>query len=83
MALSLAIALWGFWSGRRLHGASGPLVLSLAGSVALVAGVIVIYGFPAKQVIGVGTVALIAATLWNLRLRRACEASGPRYHPLG
>ena len=83
MALSLAIALWGFWAGRRLHGASGPLLLALAGSVALVAGVIVIHGFPAKQVIGIGAIALIAATLWNVRLRRACEASGPRDRPLG
>ncbi|HEV2017624.1 MAG TPA: MerC domain-containing protein, partial [Gemmatimonadaceae bacterium] len=26
MGISLAIALWGFWMGRRLHGASGPLL---------------------------------------------------------
>ena len=78
MALSLAIAIWGFWGGRRMHGASGPLLLALVGSVALVAGVIVIHGFPAKQVIGAGAIALIAATLWNVRLRRACESSGPR-----
>ena len=78
MAISLAIALWGFWGGRRLHGASGPLLLALAGSVALVAGVVIIHGFPAKQVIGVGAIALIAATLWNVQLRRACESSGVR-----
>lgn len=82
MAVSLAIALWGFWGGRRLHGASGPLLLALAGSVALVAGVVVIHGFPAKQVIGIGAVALIVATWWNVRLRRTCEASGPRFRPL-
>ena len=75
MALSLAVALWGFRSGRTLHGASGPLVLAVMGSVALVAGVVFIHGFPAKQVIGLGAVALVAATVWNVYLRRTC---GPR-----
>lgn len=83
MAVSLAVALWGFWSGRRLHGTSGPLLLALAGSVALVAGVVLIHGFPAKQVIGIGAVALIAATFWNVSLRRACEASAPSHRSLG
>lgn len=78
MALSLAIALWGFWSGRTMHGASGPLMLAVAGSVALVAGVVFIHGFPAKEVIGVGALALVVATVWNVYLRRTCAASPSR-----
>lgn len=70
MALSLSIALWGFWMGRRIHGASGPLLLAVAGSIALVGGVVFIHGFPAKQVIGFGTLALVAATVRNVYLRR-------------
>ena len=74
MALSLSIALWGFCGGRKIHRASGPFLLALTGSVELVAGVVG-HRFPAKQVIGIGAVALVAATLWNVVLRRACEVS--------
>ena len=70
MALSLSIALWGFWMGHRIHGASGPLLLAVAGSIALVGGVVFIHGFPAKQVIGFGTLALVAATVRNVYLRQ-------------
>ena len=72
MALSLAIALWGFWQGRRMHGISGPLVLGAAGAAALVAGVVYVHGPPAKMLIGVGALALLLATLWNARVRRSC-----------
>lgn len=75
MFASLAVALWGFWQGRRLHGATGPLVLAAAGAAALVAGVVFIHGFPAKQVIWAGAAALVAATLWNLTLRRRCAVA--------
>src|SRR5258705_13508655 len=34
MFLSIAVALWGFWSDRRRHGTSGPLLLAMTGSVA-------------------------------------------------
>ena len=78
MAFSLAIALWGFWSGRRIHGASGPLALAVLGSIALVAGVVFIHGFPARQVIGLGAFALVAATVWNVSLRQACGNQGAR-----
>jgi len=71
MGLSLAIALWGFWMGRRLHGASGPLWLAVVAAVALVAGVVFVHGPPAKALIGMGAVGLVAATVWNILLRRA------------
>ncbi len=73
MGISLAVALWGFRSGRRVHHVNGPIMLALAGSAALVAGVVYIHGFPAKEVIGAGAIALVAATVWNVRLRRACN----------
>lgn len=73
MGVSLAVALWGFMIGRRLHHSSGPLALAVAGSAALVAGVVYVHGPPAKALIGLGAVALIAATIWNIWLRRACQ----------
>lgn len=74
MFLSLAVALWGFWAGRRVHGLAGPSVLAVFGATALVAGVVFIHGFPALQVIWAGVVALLSATLWNVWARRRCVA---------
>jgi mercuric ion transport protein len=72
MLASLLFALWGFWKGRQMHGSAGPLLLGFAGATALTAGVIFVHGFPAKVLIGVGAVSLIAATAWNLAARRGC-----------
>lgn len=74
MFASLAVALWGFWAGRKLHGLTGPLALAAVGASALVAGVLFIHGFPAMQVIWTGVVALIGATTWNVSARRRCAA---------
>lgn len=73
MFASLAMALWGFWVGRRLHGLIGPLALAMVGAIALVAGVVFIHGFPAMQVIWTGVGALVVATLWNISARRRCQ----------
>jgi mercuric ion transport protein len=75
MFASLSIALWGFWTGRRAHGSAGPLVLAVVGAVALVAGVVFIHGFPAKQVIWAGAAALLVATAWNVGARRRCASA--------
>lgn len=72
MFASLALALWGFWRGRRLHGSAGPLLLAVGSGAGLVAGVVFIHGFPARQVIWAGAAGLVAATLWNARARRRC-----------
>lgn len=71
---SLAVALWGFWTGRRIHGLSGPSIVATLGAVALVAGVVFIHGFPAMQVIWLGVALLIGATFWNISARRRCAA---------
>jgi hypothetical protein len=73
MIVSLLVALWGFWSGFRAHGKSGPLILAAAGAAALTAGVIFVHGFPAKQLIGAGALALVVAPIWNIMLRRSCN----------
>jgi len=70
MGISLLIALWGFWSGRQIHGESGPLALAIAGAIALVAGVVFVHGMPARVLIGIGAFALVIATVWNVGLRR-------------
>jgi mercuric ion transport protein len=72
MLASLLMAVWGFWQGYLLHGARWPISLGLVGGTSLAAGVIVVHGFPAMQMIYGGALALIVATVWNLRLRRAC-----------
>jgi mercuric ion transport protein len=72
MLVSLGVALWGFWQGRRLHGRSGPLVTAIVAGLSLAAGVIVVHGFPAMQMIWGGAVVLLVATIWNVRLRATC-----------
>ncbi len=78
MFVALLIALWGFWRDRSTHGANGPLLVALVGMLALTAGVIFIHGFPAQEVIGIGVIALLSATVWNASLRRACFAHRSR-----
>ena len=78
MGLAIAVALWGFWRGRMMHKSSGPLTLAFLGAVALVAGVVFVHGFPAKELIGTGSLALVAATAWNVRARAACGRPSAR-----
>src|SRR6266545_269966 len=41
MLVSLAVALWGFWQGRSIHGNLLPLILGILGAASLSLGVIV------------------------------------------
>lgn len=75
MLASLAVALWGFWQGRRMHGSAGPFLLGLAGAAALTAGVIFVHGFPAMELIAAGAVTLVVATIWNIAARRSCTTA--------
>lgn len=72
MLASLLVALWGFWKGWRMHHSAGPLVAGGCGAIALIAGVIFVHGFPAKELIGVGAASLVVATIWNIAARRRC-----------
>ena len=74
MLLALAVAVTGFWQGARTHGRWGPLALGGIGAVALAAGVIVVHGFPAMQMIYAGAVALVAGAGWNSYARRSCRS---------
>src|SRR5258706_10229307 len=51
MLLSLAVALWGFWQGFRLHRQAGPLTLGVVGALSLACGVIIVHGPPAMTMI--------------------------------
>lgn len=73
MLASLAIALWGFWLGRRMHREPLPMLIAAAGSISMASGVIFVHGPVARPMIYVGALMLLAATLWNARLRRACS----------
>ena len=74
MLISLAVAVWGFWQGHRVHRALGPLVIGAIGAVSLACGVIIVHGPPAMFMIYSGAVLLIVATLWNIAARRRCVA---------
>ena len=72
MLLSLVVALAAFASDARGHRRRGPLLLAIAGAVSLAAGVIVVHGRPAYLLIDAGAVALVVATIWNVRTRVTC-----------
>jgi mercuric ion transport protein len=69
MIASLIAALWGFWRSRRDQRSWGPFLLALVSSATLSAGVIVIHGFPAMQMIWSAVVGLLLAVVWNRRSR--------------
>lgn len=77
MLLSLGIALWGFVEGYRMHKAWTPLLVGLAGAISLALGVIVVHGFPAMQMIYLGALLLIAATVWNIMAKRRSREAKP------
>jgi len=71
MVVSLGAALWGLWTERRTSGVAGPLALAAVGAVALVAGVVIVHGPPARLLIDAGALALVVATGWNVWTRTA------------
>lgn len=73
MIVSIIVALWGMWRGWRVHRRAGPFILALLAGVALVAGVIFIHGFPARELIYAGSVAIIVASIWNVISRTRCK----------
>lgn len=75
MIAALLVTEWGMWRARNLHRKSGPLMLATLSAIALVAGVIFIHGFPAKQLIWAAVAGLLGATLWNFVERRAYRSN--------
>ena len=73
MIASILVTLWGMWLGSRAHRSLVPLVLGVVAGIALVAGVIFVHGFPARELIYAGSVGLIIASIWNAVLRTRCE----------
>lgn len=73
MIASILFALWGMWRGRQVHRTTWPLLLGTTAGSALVAGVIFVHGFPARELIYVGSIGLIAASIWNAIARGRCE----------
>jgi mercuric ion transport protein len=73
MLVSLAVAIWGYWEGYRMHRTPAPIIVGTVGALSLALGVIVVNGFPAMQMIYGGALLLVAATVWNIvaRKRRA------------
>src|SRR5258707_11040348 len=81
MLLSLAVALWGFWQGFRLHRQAGPLTLGVVGALSLACGVIIVHGPPAMTMIYGGGLPPVLATLLNLGAGRASPAPEMTHPP--
>ena len=73
MIASILVAVWGMWLGYRAHRSALPLAVGAASGAALVAGVIFVHGFPAKELIYAGSAGLIAASILNASRRSRCE----------
>jgi mercuric ion transport protein len=73
MIVSILTALWGMWMGWRNHRNAGPFILTVFAGTALVAGVIFVHGFPARELIYGGSAAIVGASIWNATLRTRCE----------
>jgi len=73
MLVSLAVAIWGYWQGDRIHHGWAPLIIGVTGAVCLALGVIVVHGFPAMPMIYAGAMLLVAATIWNIVARKRCR----------
>ena len=72
MLVSLAVAIWGYWQGHRIHHGWAPLFIGVIGAVSLALGVIVVHGFPAMQMIYAGAMLLVAATISNIVALKRC-----------
>jgi mercuric ion transport protein len=82
MLVSLAVAIWGYWQGHRIHHSRAPLIVGVIGAVSLALGVIVVHGFPAMQMIYGGAMLLVAATSWNIVARRRWSTDATLQQPL-
>lgn len=72
LLVALGVTGWALWQGRRYHGRSSLLLLGLGGAALAVGG---LYLWVPLAFIGFGAVVL--ASLWNLRLLRACALPAP------
>ena len=78
MLIALLVAVTGFWHGARTHRAWGPFAIGGLGALSLAAGVILVHGFPAMQMIYAGAVALVLGAAWNIHARRQCAGTMTR-----
>ena len=66
LALFLAATIWGIQRDRPRHRSTGPVALAVLAAGLTLAGLWV-----SPAVVAVGLAALVASTLWNLRLVRS------------
>lgn len=67
LAVALGVTAWGLWQGRRCHGRASALRLGLGGAALTVGGL-----FLWVPLAFIGFAAVVLASIWNLRLVRAC-----------
>ena len=75
MLIALAVALCGLGMGWRAHQRAAPLAIGAVGALSLSAGVIVVHGPPAMEMIYGGAILLVAATVWNIVARNASRVA--------
>lgn len=76
LVVALGVTGRGLWQGRRCHGHRPPMLLGLGGAVLAVGG---LYLWVPLAFIGFG--AVVIASIWNLRLLRACALPSPPVGP--
>ena len=67
LTVAPGMTVWGLWQGRRCHGRDSALRLGLGGAALTVAGL-----FLWVPLAFIGFAAVVLASIWNLRLVRAC-----------
>ena len=77
MIASILLAWWGIWTGHRAYGSRLPLCVGLLSGSALIAGVIFVRGFPARELIYAGSAGLVFATVINAVARNRSRNSPP------
>jgi mercuric ion transport protein len=67
---AILLSIWGFWIGYRAHRGALPLAVGVTSAASLIAGVIFVHGFPARELIYAGSIGMVVASIWNVALRK-------------
>lgn len=67
LIIALGVTAWGLSQGGRCHRRGAPLILGLSGGAVAVGGLFLWVPFAFT-----GFIAVVVASIWNLRLLRAC-----------
>lgn len=67
LVVFLGISVWGVYKSSKFHGRKGSLILVIASAVVVFAAI-----WFSKTLVYIGLVGLIAASVWDIYLKRTC-----------